>query len=432
MADWLTGTVDFFAKIVTLDAAAQQGPATSRTSFGDSASDDPPGEEFPVNSVGTELHRAVWTCQADAAMREHLGSTDQELRAAFGRADANADGVLSHDEWVEAFGHVVEDTSCKSMLMRLFEDIDADKNGLIDTEEFVAGLHRIPTAAERIRSLLAGDPALVNRLDEEGQSPAYVAAARGDTETLRALLAADADVNLSGTHGEGAFRTPLHAACRCGRASSVRMLMESKADASIGDECGVTPLFVALEARQVACVQALLLHGADANARLGTSGDSALAMAAYYGLHKAIPLFVQHGGDPHSVDASGRNAMFAAALSREPACVEALLVRVHVRAGRVCVRAPVCVRQCGSTCGRTLRLERLAQKHKVDVQLEDEEGETALSVCRDAVSCCAEPGISKCLDLLVQVAECYVCVCVCVCVWVHLLLCERSCDRMIV
>ena len=62
---------------------------------------------------------------------------------------------------------------------------------------------------------------------------------------------------------------------------------------------------------------------------------------------------------------------------------------------------------------RTIRQERLVQKYKVSIALEDEEGETALSVCRDAVSCCSEPGILKCLDLLVQVAECALCVCVC-------------------
>ena len=65
---------------------------------------------------------------------------------------------------------------------------------------------------------------------------------------------------------------------------------------------------------------------------------------------------------------------------------------------------------CARASAKTIILEHFAQKYNVDVQLEDEEGETALSVCRDVVSCCAEPGILKCLDLLVQVAECALCV----------------------
>ena len=149
MADWFAGTVDFFAKLVVTDDAPR--PATPLGS----AWGDPSPPEYPVNSVGTALHQAVWTCQADAALRRHLNiNNDDELRAAFKRADTNGDGELSHEEWAEAFGHAVEDTSCKSMLWRLFQDIDTDKNDKIDENEFVQGLHTVPPVSMRLRQLV--------------------------------------------------------------------------------------------------------------------------------------------------------------------------------------------------------------------------------------------------------------------------------------
>ena len=149
MGDWLTGTLDFFTKLVVQEQ--DDGPVTPRGS----PWCDPAPPEYPVNSIGTALHQAVWTCRADAELRRHLNiNNDDELRAAFKRADTNGDGELSHDEWAEAFGHVVEDTSCRSMLWRLFQDIDTDKNDKIDENEFVQGLHAVPPVSIRLRQLV--------------------------------------------------------------------------------------------------------------------------------------------------------------------------------------------------------------------------------------------------------------------------------------
>ena len=150
MADWLSGAVDFFAKlVVNAENASALADAPQRDW------NDPSPPEYPVNSVGTALHQAVWTCQAEAALRRHLDTNNDEgLRVAFKRADKNGDGELSHDEWAEAFGHVVEDTSCRSMLCRLFRDIDADNNDIIDESEFVQGLHSIPPVSVRMKELM--------------------------------------------------------------------------------------------------------------------------------------------------------------------------------------------------------------------------------------------------------------------------------------
>ena len=170
------------------------------------------------------------------------------------------------------------------------------------------------------------DRSLLDALDEEGQTALYIAATRGDIETTRLLLTANANVDIYGTRGEGCHRTALYGACRHGSAACAKLLLEHKADAGIGDENGVTPLFAALETHQAACVEALLKAGVDANSRCQLSGDTAIATAAYHGLHKAMLLLISYGGDPHAIDDCGRNALFAAACSEQLKCVEILLV----------------------------------------------------------------------------------------------------------
>ena len=89
-----------------------------------------------------------------------------------------------------------------------------------------------------------------------------------------------------------------------------------------------------LETHQIACVEALLEAGVDANSSSQLSGDTAIAMAAYHGLDKAILLLIENGGDPHATDECGRNAVFAAASSGSVECTKILLVRWHTTSTR--------------------------------------------------------------------------------------------------
>jgi ankyrin repeat protein len=115
----------------------------------------------------------------------------------------------------------------------------------------------------------------VNAVSKSG-STALMFAARGDTESARALLDAGADPNLQIPDWGG---TALIIASTMGQADIVEALLNKGADPNYRDKNSFTALHAAVRdsdygedaaqrARAVATVKVLLAHGADVNARL--------------------------------------------------------------------------------------------------------------------------------------------------------------------
>src|SRR5947209_8868630 len=69
-----------------------------------------------------------------------------------------------------------------------------------------------------------------------GETPLHVAAIRGDTSAIAALLDAGADIDSRGEHGY----TPLHEAAEQGHAAAVELLLSRGASATIIDDFGAT------------------------------------------------------------------------------------------------------------------------------------------------------------------------------------------------
>ncbi|CAE7808777.1 kidins220b, partial [Symbiodinium sp. KB8] len=78
-------------------------------------------------------------------------------------------------------------------------------------------------------------------VNERGQSPLWVAASRGDSESVELLLEAEADVNHSNREGA----TPLVVAARMGSLDCARQLVEARADLNRPDSKGLSPLCMA-------------------------------------------------------------------------------------------------------------------------------------------------------------------------------------------
>lgn len=74
-----------------------------------------------------------------------------------------------------------------------------------------------------------------------------------------------------------------------------------------------TPLMVAASEGHVEVARWLLENGAALDAKAEGSGDSALALAAYYGHADLVELFVGAGADVDAVDLAGRTPLMAAA-----------------------------------------------------------------------------------------------------------------------
>ena len=74
-----------------------------------------------------------------------------------------------------------------------------------------------------------------------GDTPLHVAATRGDTQAIQALLNSGADVN---AQGEDQY-TPLHEAVAQGHVEAVRLLIAANARKDLKNEHGDTPLHLA-------------------------------------------------------------------------------------------------------------------------------------------------------------------------------------------
>ncbi len=147
---------------------------------------------------------------------------------------------------------------------------------------------------------------------EGGITPLSVAAARGQTSVVGALLERGADVNSRNRQG----RTPLIFATLNGHEGVVRSLL--RADASIESQesdAGLTPLMGAILGGNLKVVSALLKAGAEVNTR-AEDGQTALIKAAIAQWPEAVELLLDHRADPEVRDRSGRRAVDYASQGR--------------------------------------------------------------------------------------------------------------------
>jgi uncharacterized protein len=138
--------------------------------------------------------------------------------------------------------------------------------------------------------------------------PLVQAAQQGDSQTLEALLSQSADPNQKDAGG----LTALILSARAGSAPAVAALLRHGANPNVrGGIHGWTPLMHAVHKNQLSAAQALLDGGAQVDAR-GSSGETALMMAAGYGYTPLVELLLQHGANPRAATPDGYNVLAAA------------------------------------------------------------------------------------------------------------------------
>lgn len=124
------------------------------------------------------------------------------------------------------------------------------------------------------------------------------------------------------------WRSPLHAAIDRGHQDVVQILLSSGASVHDLDESKKTPLQVACQSSRHGIVNLLLEEGADINAPIHPSEDSALPVllaAAYEGDEKLIRFLLESGADVNATDHSGRTALQEACSLGHYRVVELLL-----------------------------------------------------------------------------------------------------------
>jgi ankyrin repeat protein len=194
--------------------------------------------------------------------------------------------------------------------------------------EFIAAVKK--GDREAVERMLASDPTLVRARDEQGVSAVLLshyygkadvarallalrpeldiieAATAGDTERVRALLAADRAL-ANAWSADGFF--PLGLAAFFKRPAVARILIEHGADPGMASKpAGFTPLHSAVaddagtDVKEL--VRMLIDAGADPNAR-SASGGTPLHTAGFTGSVAVTEMLLAAGADPEATDAKG-------------------------------------------------------------------------------------------------------------------------------
>jgi hypothetical protein len=139
-------------------------------------------------------------------------------------------------------------------------------------------------------------------LPKPGVTPLMRAAAGADTKSMRAALAAGADIDAQDSSGW----TALIYAAAASSSESVQLLLNSHADPNHKSFGGDTPLHASAMNRQFD--QDLFRAGGDVNAR-NSEGVTVLMILAAKGYADDVEEALKSGADPSAKDAKGRTAL---------------------------------------------------------------------------------------------------------------------------
>ena len=128
---------------------------------------------------------------------------------------------------------------------------------------------------EAIRQHIEAGSDLDEKDPMSGASPLIIATVFGQTEVLKALIEAGADMNIGNNEGS----TPLIVAAVFDRIEAARTLIEAGADVNIGNNEGSTALQTAALLCRTEIVKLLLKNGADKNVK-NNAGRTALDAVA--------------------------------------------------------------------------------------------------------------------------------------------------------
>jgi uncharacterized protein len=165
---------------------------------------------------------------------------------------------------------------------------------------------------------------LLSGLSAAQRSEVADAAMRGDKSALRALLDKKADVNAAQVDGT----TALHWAVRADDLELTDMLISAGAAVSVANQSGATPMLLAAMNGNAAMIERLLRAGADPNAPLSDTKNTALMMAARTGKVDAVKVLLDHGAQPNAKESwGGTTALMWAVSERHPEVTKLLVDR---------------------------------------------------------------------------------------------------------
>jgi ankyrin repeat protein/L-ascorbate metabolism protein UlaG (beta-lactamase superfamily) len=163
---------------------------------------------------------------------------------------------------------------------------------------------------QALRSLLSGNPGLIDAPDDRGVTPLHRAAIEGRRDVVEYLISRNADIRKPDQAGNAA----LHGAAYGGRAGVVEVLLARGADVQARNRNGQTPLFLAAFKGAGDAAEVLLGKGADVDAQ-DIRGLAPLHAAAQNGRISAAEVLIAHKARIDIRDAQGYTPLFLAARS---------------------------------------------------------------------------------------------------------------------
>ncbi|KAF4992913.1 hypothetical protein FGRMN_6857 [Fusarium graminum] len=118
--------------------------------------------------------------------------------------------------------------------------------------------------------------------------------------------------------------TPLHQACKLGRADLASAVLQEGVSPNLLDDEGRSPLSHAAEGGNIEIITFLLDNGADVDVA-DTGGWTPLMVAAEQGHDETVAILLKHGADPNAADEDNFTALIEAVISGSPAVTARLL-----------------------------------------------------------------------------------------------------------
>uniref|UniRef100_A0A1I8GXV8 ANK_REP_REGION domain-containing protein n=1 Tax=Macrostomum lignano TaxID=282301 RepID=A0A1I8GXV8_9PLAT len=176
----------------------------------------------------------------------------------------------------------------------------------------------------------------VNRRQEAGATPLFLAAEFGHAGVAKLLLQNGANADLPRWDSGDA---PLHIACDKGHTAVVDRLIAAGADLNPVQEAGCTPIYMAAQNGHSKIVARLLRAGVDLDWRCLTNGNSALLAATQEGHARVVASLIQAAANVNLTNKKGETALHFAAQNGQLKITQLLLksrANANVKASNGC------------------------------------------------------------------------------------------------
>jgi ankyrin repeat protein len=153
----------------------------------------------------------------------------------------------------------------------------------------------------------------VNIVDKYNMSLLYIASTYGLTDTVRALIAAGADVNFNNGVDPDYGETSLYVACKNGHIDIVCALITAGVNVNKADGYGNTPIIVAIENNQISIINKLIKGGANVNI-VNNKKQSPLHFASAGYKDDAVTILLNAGANINAVNNDGETPLHNATM----------------------------------------------------------------------------------------------------------------------